>query len=59
MQTLNVCYVSLNIYFFHTNFSKIMLPILKYPANNGFRELFQRHNGVSFLTNFMKVQNLK
>jgi hypothetical protein len=85
----NVCYVSLNINFFHTNkkyekepsidfylivtcglpvtlvtwtyisitvvedktkFTKIMLPILKYPANNAFRELFLRHNGVSFLT---------
>ena len=33
-----------------TKFTKMILPILKYPANNGFRELFLRHNGISFLS---------
>jgi hypothetical protein len=43
-------YISITVVEEKNKFTKIMLPILKYPANLGFRELFLRHKGVSFLT---------
>jgi hypothetical protein len=43
-------YIRITVVEDKTKFTKIMLPILKYSANNGFRELFLRHNGVTFLT---------